>query len=342
MRPPLRTLPPSTPVPGTSWPGPLRLDERATDRLDRSQDAVSGRRAVPGPRVESGSRSSAVATPTLPEGRDLPALRSREARSVAAAEPGPDAASSPRSSLRMLRLLSVLSASPEGLTLAALSLSVRVPKSSLLTILKPLVTERYLAHRDARYVLGPESFTLATGIIGARKIGGLMRVFMEELWAETQETIILVTMDRANRCATYIDVIESPQSVRYVVPPGVTRSLHSSAGGRALLAHEDAAWLDAYLAAADLRPLTDRSPTDPAAIRDALAAVRARGVSVSLGEAVRGASGVAAPVFDQDGATVAALLIGAPADRAALNLEPWTALMKSVAGRASRAFGHRY
>ncbi|MFX8323984.1 helix-turn-helix domain-containing protein, partial [Acinetobacter baumannii] len=52
--------------------------------------------------------------------------------------------SGPRSLMRILRLFETLGDATEGMSLADLSLTLQVPKSSLLTLLRPLVAEGYL------------------------------------------------------------------------------------------------------------------------------------------------------------------------------------------------------
>ena len=114
---------------------------------------------------------------------------------------------------------------------------------------------------------------------------------------------------------TYADIIDSPNPVRYTVPTGTTRPLYVSAGGQMLLAYQEPAWVDSYIRATRLEPLTERTITDPEALRGRLAAIRRDGFSISIGETVPGAAGVAAPIFNADGSVSAGLLIGAPIDR---------------------------
>lgn len=80
---------------------------------------------------------------------------------------------------------------------------------------------------------------------------------------------------------------------------------HCSALGKALLGHRQA-WRDSVLRS-PLRPCTPATLTDPAALRDDVAAVRARGYAVEDGEHRSGLRGVAAPVFAPDGEAIAAL-----------------------------------
>jgi DNA-binding IclR family transcriptional regulator len=82
-----------------------------------------------------------------------------------------------------------------------------------------------------------------------------------------------------------------------------------------LLAFQDPGWVDAYLRSVPLEPLTPRTITDVRELRHRLEMIRREGLAVSIGEAVPGAAGVAAPIFNPDGSVTAGLLIAAPVER---------------------------
>src|SRR4029450_6058363 len=69
------------------------------------------------------------------------------------------------------------------------------------------------------------------------------------------------------------------------------------------------------LLAGPAQRLTGRTVTDPEALRQRLAATRARGYAVEDQEATLGDGGLAAPVFDWSGRVVGALGIVGPAER---------------------------
>jgi len=250
-------------------------------------------------------------------------------------------ASSPRAIARLLGIFDAIAARPEGMTLAELTLALDAPKSSLLALLRPLTGSGHLDHANGRYVLGREIFRLASDIVASRKFGAIMQGAMEKLAEESGETVILAAIDRALGIATYVHVIESKKFVRYAVPAGVVRPVYCSAGGCVLLAYQTREWREAYLAKTRLTPLTPRTITDPDELRRKLVEIRREGCCVSVGEAVSEAAGVAAPIFDSDGSVSAALVIGAPAERADRNVPAWSRMVMKAASEASRALGYR-
>ena len=239
----------------------------------------------------------------------------RTASSSTAAEVTEADGSSGRSSARLVAALEALTRAEEGMGLAELSLAVGAPKSSLLGILRSLVRLGYLAHAHGLYRLGPRSFRLAADMLAVRRFPSLVRPVLQDLHTQTEETVFLVQLDDVARRVTYVEGIDSPNPVRYTVPTGTTRPLYVSAGGLMLLAFQDPGFIDTYLRAVPLDPLTPRTITDVAKLRQRLQTIRREGFGVSIGETVPGAAGIAAPIFNADGSVTAGLLIAAPIER---------------------------
>lgn len=244
------------------------------------------------------------------------------------------ATSSPRSLMRVLRILGALAKSSDGMTLAEISQIVKAPKSSLLTLLRPLVAEGHFTHNGGRYQLGPPIFQLAADILSGRKFPKLVRPYMEELAQRTEETVILGTLDVDARRVIYVEVVESNQTVRYSVPPGTSRTLYGSTGGQVLLAFQNPAWRESYLKTEKLKRLTPHTLTDRVELRRVLEQIRVEGYAIGVGQTVEGAAGIAAPIFSNS-TVVAVLMIGAPADRLQARLLKLKEALLNVAGRVS-------
>lgn len=251
------------------------------------------------------------------------------------ASPPETVAGAPRSVLRLLRIFEAAAATRDGHTLARISSLIGSPKSSMLMLLRPMVASGYLLHMDGRYRLGPAAFRLAADILSTRDFNQLMRPFMEDLVARSRESVFLATIDREARLVAYVERIDSPQAIRYSVPVGSMRPLYCSAAGLVLLAFQNDTWCETYLRGTQIKPFTPRTVTSKTQIRQNLERIREEGVAVSVGEAIPGAAGIAAPIVNADGSVSAALLIAAPADRLLRDLPALRKLIKDVAKRAS-------
>lgn len=242
--------------------------------------------------------------------------------------------------MRVLGLFDAIAAARDGKSLAQLSVQLGSPKSSLLLLLRPLVASGYLLHVDHRYRLGSAAYRLASDILATRDLTQLMGPYMEDLVTRTRESVFLAILDREARLVTYADRIDSPQAIRYSAPVGSMRPLYCSAAGLVLLAFQEDEWRERYLAAIHIKPLTVDTVVSKAAIRANLEKIRAEGFAVSIGTAVPGVAGIAAPIVNPDGTVSAALLIGAPADRFQAELTMLRKVIREVAERASGAVAH--
>lgn len=241
----------------------------------------------------------------------------------------------PRSLMRVLRILDAAAKDAQGLSLAEISAKLVAPKSSLLLLLRALTTEGYLTHSGGLYTLGSQSYRLASEMLSGRKLTRLLRPYMEELSALTQETVILGVIDKEAQTVIYIDVIESPQMVRYSIPAGTTRPLYATSSGRVLLTWQDEAWRRNYISKVKLKPLTPVSVTDRALFEAEIEKIRINGYSVSRAQAVSDAAAVGAPVFSATGNIVAALSVGCPSDRFNSQKQVMTAAVVDVSKRAA-------
>ena len=105
---------------------------------------------------------------------------------------------------------------------------------------------------------------------------------------------------------------------------------YCSALGKMLLGSMPAELQDAYLASAPFVALTDRTITDPEALRAELRRVAAQGFAHDNGEAATGVRCFAVPVRDRQGAAVAALSLSV----AGRELDHTTALASLSEARA--------
>ena len=252
---------------------------------------------------------------------------------------GVDAASGPRSALRLMELLASIAAAPEGATLTALGEDVGVPKSSLLALLRVLAAGGYVQRVGSLYRLGEEAFELARTILGLDHVASTARGVMKRLSDEVVETVLLAKPDDGRGLIVYTHVVEGSSNVRYTVPVGDTRPYYASAAGRVVLASRSDAWLSDYLASTELKRLRPNTPHTAEAVRKLVAAVRRDGVSESHEEVTDGGAGVAAPLTGQDGRLAGVLVIGAVCARAQRNRAVYREAVKRAAKDISWLLG---
>ncbi|SFC27789.1 IclR family transcriptional regulator [Tropicimonas isoalkanivorans] len=238
----------------------------------------------------------------------------------------------PRSIGRLIGTFEIIAVNENGLTLAQLAEKLESPKSSLLTMLRPLVQQDYLSHENGRYFLGPAVFGWASKILANSRSAEVIRDYLARLRDASGETAIFVTLDRNNDVIDYVEVFESTQAIRYCVQAGVTRPLYPSAAGQLMLAFQEPGWQSAYLDRTPLKRVTEATVVDRSRIEARLIEIRRSGISFSVDGAVSGAAGLAAPVFRGGGTLAGCLLLGAPSNRAVRN----RAALEKTLGRIVR------
>jgi len=161
-----------------------------------------------------------------------------------------------------------------------------------------------------------------------------------ELHQTTLETISLYILEGRERVC--IERLESPHSVRIVQRIGRRLPLYAGSAGKAMLAFLSPARQEAVLQGSTLEPLTPKTIVDPAALRRELKKIRERGCAVSYGEWVIDAAGVSAPILNQDGEVIAAVVISGPTARFSkekVNL--YCDEIRRVAAQISESMGYR-
>jgi IclR family pca regulon transcriptional regulator len=104
--------------------------------------------------------------------------------------------------------------------------------------------------------------------------------------------------------------------MRVSINVGTRFPAYATSMGRVLLAALSGDELEAYLARAELRALTPKTLTDPAALTAELATIRAQGWALVDQELEEGLRSVAAPIHGRDNQIVAAVNVSAHASRA--------------------------
>jgi IclR family acetate operon transcriptional repressor len=209
---------------------------------------------------------------------------------------------------RVLDVLELIARDTKGYTLSAICDLLGIPKSTGSLLLQELVEHRFImVDSDRRYRLGPKMVQLAFQVTGHQQLTKIARSYLEQLSQLTGEDSYLAM--RTGMQAIYVDKVEGSHSVRFDMRLGVPLYMHCTAVGRVILAYGESELLEQLMAVRGLRKVTANTITDPAALREELARVRAQGFSVTDGESVEGICGLAAPVQDHSGTVAGAVAL---------------------------------
>lgn len=247
---------------------------------------------------------------------------------------------SPRSVARVLAILERLAETPGGLTLAALSVALKTPKSSLLNLLRGLAAANYVTHSDGHYSLSAESFRLAGTMLAGRRFPETAHPTLRRLAEQSGETAMIAVPSPDRRFMVYVDKVESETGIRFTATIGSRRPLYCSCSGRAFLAFQPVAWRDKYLKETKLVAQTAETVIDKPALRALLERARAEGIATTRGDMTEGCTGVAAPIFDQAREAIGSIIVAGPTERMAGRLAQHKLLVKAAGRAVSQMMGY--
>lgn len=191
-----------------------------------------------------------------------------------------------------------------------------------------------------KYTLGFRLLELAHALTRQLDIIAIARPLLAAVRDQVNETTGLIV--RTGDHWAHAAHAEALHPVRRVMDIGETAPLYAGCAGKVFLAAASDAELDQYLLRTPLVPLSPTTPTDPHALREQIATVRARGFAESINERGAGGVGIAAPIRAHDGRVVAALEISGPAERyTAATRATWVQAAIGAADQISAALGFR-
>jgi IclR family transcriptional regulator, KDG regulon repressor len=213
-----------------------------------------------------------------------------------------------------MRLLRAFSEDEFELGVSELAKRLGLAKSTVHRLASTLVRERILERgaRDGKYRPGLVLFELGSLVRRKMDVSGEARPHLKALMEHTGETVHLGVLD--GHSVLYINRFESRRAIRMGFGIGVRAPLHCTALGKALLAYQPSEFIEETIAQG-LARYTDATITGPQALRQELAAIRARGYAVEDQEAESGLRSIAAVVRNDAGAVIACLGLAGPAHR---------------------------
>ena len=235
---------------------------------------------------------------------------------------------------RAFAILRALASGPAGVT--ELADRVGLPKSTVSRMLSTLEANGAVEQTagGGPYQLGPLINEIAKTLGPSRTLVDLARPVLDELTRTIGEAAGIAVLDgRDVLCVLEV----KPESEIQVRDWTGTRSpLHAVPAGLLFLASFAPDALDLYLAG-DLVATSDRTMTDPEAIRRRLAEVAQVGSVWVYGELSADLNSVAAPVLGPDGDVVAGLHVHGPSFRypAKGRADAIAALVRDMAARLS-------
>ena len=216
--------------------------------------------------------------------------------------------------MKALRVLDLVAGAEGGSRLSKLALAVRLPKTTVFRYLCSLEAAGYLVCDPAAetWQLGPRFRALGEPPDAVTRLRALALPIMVELRERFDETINLGVLHGSK--VVYVEIVQSNQRLRLQAHVGGEDPAHSTALGRAILAHLPAEER-AQILAEGLAGRTVRTARTRDAVELALGQTVTQGYAVERGENEEGAICVGAAILGSDGRPAGALSLSAPESR---------------------------
>jgi DNA-binding IclR family transcriptional regulator len=179
--------------------------------------------------------------------------------------------------------------------------------------LSTLVQEEYVVKEANEYYLGLRFLELGELARDRFKIHEVGKPEVEKLADQTGELANLAVLEYGQ--VVYLYRARGSEAVNLDTYSGKRVQIHSTALGKAMLAHRPPERIEELLTETDLQAETEETITDSDELRSELSTIRERGVAFDREEAFSGLRCVAAPILDADGHAMGAISVSGPTSR---------------------------
>jgi IclR family pca regulon transcriptional regulator len=199
------------------------------------------------------------------------------------------------------------------LTLSDVARRTGLTRAAARRFLLTLADLGYVRFDGRLFALTPRVLELGYAYLSSLSLPEVAEPHLERLAAEVRESSSVSVLDGDD--IVYVGRVPTSRIMRVAINVGTRFPAYATSMGRVLLAALDDDELDAYLARADVRPLTARALDTPAKLRAELGRVRAQGWALVDQELEEGLRSIAVPIRGRNGRVIAAVNVSAHASR---------------------------
>lgn len=217
--------------------------------------------------------------------------------------------------LRLLMLLEEVARAGVPVTPTALNDVLKLPKPTIHRLFATAEAEGFLQRDiDGRsYSPGRRMRQMAVSTLTSERVRNVRLGIMKSLATQVGETCNLAIPEREGMY--YLDRVETHWPLRIQLPVGTQVPFHCTASGKMYLSSLSGAYLDRFLKNYPLERRTAKTITTIAALKTALATIRAQGYATDDEEFMDGMVAIAVPILDSRGRLLSTLSIHSPEQR---------------------------
>lgn len=206
---------------------------------------------------------------------------------------------------RGLRVLRAFDEDHPEMTLSAVAAQTGLSPAVARRCLNTLVELGYVGRHGRQFLLRPAVLTFGSAFLSSMHVDQLCVPPLQHIRDQTGDSASLTVL--AGREILYVTHVSTDRRFRLATGVGTRFPFHATSMGKVLAAFRDESEIAALLDDRPLARFTERTVTDPAALRERLHLVRERGYDSALDELDYGIVSVAVPIRDAAGRALAAI-----------------------------------
>jgi IclR family KDG regulon transcriptional repressor len=240
-----------------------------------------------------------------------------------------------KSARRVLDVIEFLASRPGGASFPVLGEQLKLPKSSLHSLLMTLTSRGwiYLDESSRQYRLGLRVWQVAQNFAYVDNLAHLARRHLTAARDELNETVQLAVLDGVDN--VYVAKVDADHLLQLVSQVGSRLPAYATGLGKVLLSGLEPAELRRRMAGTPIKHFTEKTITSLDVLEERLAEIRAQGYGEDEGEYTPGVYCVAVPVKDSGGQVIAAMSCSIPDARIARAGEAHDRLVLSLSRHAA-------
>ncbi len=214
-----------------------------------------------------------------------------------------------------LMVIELLATKKSGLTLAEITEALAFTKTTAFRVVSTLIFKNYLQKNETtkKITLSRKMLTLGISSMNEQSIVEVSIDVMRALRDEVRESVMLGVLLGVK--GAILEQVASSYPVKLFVEQGTQFNLHSSVGGKSILANLPEEESNAILKKITLTKYTKNTIVSKKEFREQLKEIKQNGYAIDNGEDIQGIHCVGAPIYNEYGYPVAALWITAPHGR---------------------------
>jgi IclR family pca regulon transcriptional regulator len=201
----------------------------------------------------------------------------------------------------------------ERLSLSEVARATGLTRAAARRFLLTLVKLGYVRNDGREFSLRPRVLELGYAYLSGLAMPEVAAPHLEELVAKVHESSSISVLDGHH--IVYVARVPTKRIMTVAISVGTRFPAHATSMGRVLLAGLSEHEFERYLAEAALEPLTGRTVTDPARLREIVAEVARQGYALVDQELEEGLRAIAAPIRGSGDTVTAAINVSAHASR---------------------------